>query len=243
MPIPNCPWPAAPTHPVLTANDVHVWCVSLEQSRSDYAPLLSTDELTRAERFHFESDRCKFTVGRGLLRVILDRYLGIESKNLEFAYSDLGKPTLKDFPNLKFNVTHSGELALMAFTLDREIGVDLEQIHPIDNVQQLAEQFFSVLERDQLRASSSDRLETFFSGWTRKEAWLKARGDGLTYPLDQFSVSLGPDLPARLLKVDKEPDKVAHWSLQSLSPAPGYIGALAVEGHGWRLLQWQMGFG
>jgi 4'-phosphopantetheinyl transferase len=245
MTTPNCPWPQAPTHPVLSGDEVHVWCASLEQNAADYTPLLSPDEQARARRFRFEREQRRFIVGRGLLRVILSRYLNFPPEKLQFKYGEYGKPALETGAHtLCFNLAHSGELALYALTANLEIGIDLEQIHPIPDVQQLAEQFFSPMERAELAALPPDRkLDAFFSGWTRKEAYLKARGDGLIYPLDQFSVSMASEKPARLLSVKDAPEKLSRWSLQSLvpAPAPGFVGALAVENQPRRLVQWQLG--
>lgn len=242
----TCPWPAAPASPVLTRDEVHVWCAALDQSETNYFPLLSPDERARARRFRFERDRQRFVVGRGSLRVILGDYLNSPPEKLQFEYGEHGKPALAaESPSqtLCFNLAHSGDLALYAVTQGRKIGIDLELIHPVPDAQQLAEQFFSLLERAELDALPLDRqLEAFFSGWTRKEAYLKARGDGLAYPLDQFSVSMSPENPARLLKGKDGPQELSRWSLQSLTPAPapGYVAALAVEGHTWRLAKWQL---
>lgn len=240
--IPNCPWPQAPAHPVLSNNEVHVWCASLEQNAADCALLLSADEQARARRFRFEREQRRFTIGRGLLRLILSRYLNIPPENLQFEYGTYGKPALDvGTQNISFNLAHSGELALYAITANLEIGVDLEQIHPIPDVQQLAEQYFSPSEKAELNAlPPGERLEAFFRGWTLKEAWLKARGDGLTYPLNQFSVSMAPDGPVRLSGAGDDSQELARWSLRALNPADGYIGALAVAGQIWRLVQWQV---
>jgi 4'-phosphopantetheinyl transferase len=224
----------------LAADEVHVWCASLAQPAADYAALLSADEQARARRFRFEREQRRFTVGRGILRLLLGRYLDFPAEKLQFAYDPHGKPALAADPQTRFNLSNSGELALYAFTLNHDLGVDLEQIHPLPDAEQLAERYFSPRERAELVVlPASQRLEAFFSGWTRKEAWLKARGDGLTYPLDQFSVVLTPEKPAQLLETkDGTP---ARWSLQALTPAPGYVGALAVDGHAWRLAQWRVG--
>ena len=221
---------------------MHVWCATLNHIEADYISMLSPDELNRARRFRFERERRRFVIGRGSLRIILGRYLNLPAEKLEFRVGTFGKPALMTDPALRFNLAHSGDLVLYAVTHDRELGIDLEEIHPVANIQQLADQFFSPLERAELAAFPEDRkLDAFFSGWIRKEAYLKARGDGLGYPLDQFSVSLGPEAPARLLESKEGMEELVRWSLQILtpSPAPGYVAALAVEGHAQRLAQWQ----
>jgi 4'-phosphopantetheinyl transferase len=135
-----------------------------------------------------------------------------------------------------FNVSHSDELALFAVASDREVGIDVERVRPVTDPEQIADHFFSAPERTALRAVPPDRrLEAFFDCWTRKEAYVKARGDGLAHPLDQFAVSLGPGEPARFLPVAGYPTpEPSAWSLQALAPGNGYVAALAAEGHGWR---------
>jgi 4'-phosphopantetheinyl transferase len=238
-------WTRSSVHPALSGDEVHVWRASLDQPAADYAMLLSTDEQGRGERFRFEQERRRFIVGRGTLRIILGRYLNLAPENLEFEYRPHRKPVLSAGllqPELNFNLSHSEEMMLLAVTQTREVGVDLEYIRPSLDVEKLAEQFFSPSERAELDAlPSNKRLNSFFSGWTRKEAYLKARGDGMTYPLDQFSVCMDCDQPAKLLEVKDDPRELSRWSFHNLTPAPGYVGALAVEGHNWHLANWQLG--
>ena len=230
MTLPNSTWSTPSAHPVLSDDEVHVWRASLDQPTADYAVLLSADEQAKAQRFRFEQDRRRFIVGRGTLRIILGRYVNSPPEKLQFEYRAHGKPVLTA-ESLCFNLSHSEELALYAVTHNREVGIDLEHIRPIPDVGKLAEQFFSPAERAELDALPlSKKLDSFFSGWTRKEAYLKARGDGMTYPLDQFSVSMDCEQPAKLLEVKDDPQELSRWSLHTLTPAPGYIGALAVEG-------------
>lgn len=245
MVLPDPSWTSSSIHPTLSGDEVHVWRVSLDQPAADHALLLSSDEQMRAERFRFERERRRFTVGRGALRIILGRYLNASPEDLVFEYGANGKPTLSTRslqPELCFNLSHSEELMLLAVTQKREVGIDLEYIRPNLDVEKLGEQFFSPSERAELDALPSEkRLNSFFSGWTRKEAYLKARGDGMTYPSDQFSVSMDCDQPARLLAAKDDLRELTRWSFHALTPAPGYIGTLAVEGHGWDLVQWHFG--
>ncbi|MFC1716438.1 4'-phosphopantetheinyl transferase family protein [Candidatus Poribacteria bacterium] len=235
----------APANPMLSRDDVHAWFATLEQptlSVQRMAEVLSQDELGRADRFHFERDRRRFIVGRGLLRRLLSLYLDIEPEQLRFRYGEYGKPYLAESNDcaLRFNLAHSHELAVYAFTLGREVGVDLEYIQDIPEMEQIAARFFSKRENDVLKSLPVDqRQEAFFNCWTRKEAYIKAIGDGLTYPLDQFDVSLTPGEPARLLNVEGNAEEVSRWKLRALTPEPAYRAALAVEGHGWRLQSWQ----
>jgi 4'-phosphopantetheinyl transferase len=239
-------WGPPPADLALSSDDVHVWRASLDQPAwrlERLAQMLSADERAKAERFYFERDRKRFIVSQGLLRTILSRYLTIEPNQLQFCYGRRGKPALAQMfggGTLRFNMSHSHGLALYAIARDRKIGVDLERIRPILDAEQIAERFFSAQENAIFCVlPPSQKLKAFFNCWTRKEAYLKATGDGLARPLDQFNVSLAPGESARLLHVEGDPQEAARWSLQALTPAPGYVAALAVEGHGWRLACWQ----
>ncbi len=242
----NCAWPPGPTQPTLGDAEVHVWCADLDQAPEPYTALLSADEISRAQRFHFESDRHRFMVGRGVLRILLGKYLKLAPAQIEFDYGSHGKPVLaaRLASPVCFNLAHSHTLALYAVTRQRALGVDVEALRPLLEAQTLVHQFFSPEEKAELEALPPDqRLEVFFNGWTRKEAYLKARGEGMTYSLDQFSVTMSPTQPAKLLKVKEGADELARWALQRLAPAPDYVGAIAVEGHSWDLTQWQFGLG
>ena len=243
----NCPWPEAPAHPVLSPTEVHVWCASLDQPDQMFDGLLSFDEKARAKRFRFEKDRSRFIVGRGLLRNILGSYLDYPPEIIQFIYGPHGKPGLVNEINPKklcFNLAHSGEYILIAVTQDRLIGIDIERIQPIPNAEQLVGHYFSLIEIDEYTALSSDRkLDAFFSGWTRKEAYLKARGEGLSFPLDKFSVSMIPSKSETQMKfIDQWKLDISDWSVLSFdpAPAPGYIGALVVNGDGWKLEKWRI---
>jgi 4'-phosphopantetheinyl transferase len=169
--------------------------------------------------------------------------LDVEPSQLRFRYNRYGKPALagelaEDW--LRFNLSHSHGLALYAFTENREIGVDLEFIRPELAGEEIARRFFSSAEAAELAALPSHlRTEAFFNCWTRKEAYIKARGKGLSLPLDQFDVSLAPGKPAALLRARGEPDESSRWSLTALAPAQGYVAALAVEGHAYQLRCWR----
>lgn len=242
----DCTWSFPPADLALSSNDVHVWRVYLDQPAQrlqQLAQTLSADELTKAERFYFERDRKHFIVGRGFLRSILGRYLDIEPGRLQFCYGSHGKPALAETPGriiLRFNLSHSQGLALYAVTCDREIGVDLEYIRPMPEAEQIVKRFFSAREHSVFCSiPPSQKHEAFFHCWTRKEAYLKAIGDGLAHSLDRIEVSLAPGEPAKLLSIEGSPQKAARWSLQELKPAPGYVAAIAVEGSAWRLARWQ----
>lgn len=239
-------WELPPVDLTLSSNDIHIWRASLDQSTSyvqQLAQTLCTEESMRAERFYFERDRQRFTVGRGLLRVILGRYLGKEPSQIQFQYGPRGKPALTPACGgswLRFNLSHSQGLAVYAVTRDREIGIDIEHIRPMPEAAQLVARFFSSQENAMFRTLPHHQQQAaFFSCWTRKEAYIKALGDGLALSLDQFDVSLLPGEPARLLGIKGDRTAALGWFLQELIPAPDYIAALAVEGQGFCIRCWQ----
>ena len=239
-------WDRPPAELTLLSDEVHVWCASLDMTSPHIRRLqatLSADELERASRLHFAKDRRRFVVARGVLRSLLGRYLGVEPRQLRFSYSAYGKPTLvptSGGARLCFNVSHSHELALYAVTYGREIGVDVEHIRTNIACEEIAERFFSAQERALLRTLPAHlKHDAFFHCWTRKEAYIKARGEGLSLPLDQFDVAFAPGKPAALLATRWAPHEASCWELRELTPGPGYAAALAVGGHGWRLACWQ----
>jgi 4'-phosphopantetheinyl transferase len=203
---------------------------------------LAPDEQTRAERFYFQKDRERFIVARGLLRVILSRYLDTTPSQLRFRYGLYGKPSLVTTPGqdtVNFNSSRSRGLTLYAIARNREVGIDLEYMRTDFACEQVAEQFFSSREKATLRAFPTGmKHEAFFTCWTRKEAYIKARGKGLSLPLNQFDVSVTPGEPALLVNTRGDSQETSRWSLQELRPRTGYMAALAVEGHDWRLSCW-----
>ncbi len=243
-------WQPATHPPPLTPDAVHVWRIALEVSDSLLPRLrgiLAEDERRRAERFYFENDRRHFVVARAAMRILLAGYLARHPEEVRFAYGNYGKPRLAEENNandLRFNLSHSHGLALLAISRGREIGVDVERLRDMEqDGEPLAERFFSPREAAVLRSLPPQlRREAFFHCWTRKEAYIKAQGKGLSLPLDQFDVSLHPDEPAVLLATPHDPQEAQRWSLRGLSPGRGYVGALAVEGHSWWLWcgEWSM---
>ncbi len=236
---------------------VDLWRVALEQPAATVETLagfLDADERRRAARFSFEGDRRRFVVGRGALRIILARYLGTTPAEPRFRYGPHGKPALRQTesplarrasrPSLSFNVSHAGGLALIAVADGRAVGVDVEQIRPNVATLAIASRFFSPAEVAALRSLSPEARQLgFFTCWTRKEAYVKARGEGLAARLESFVVSLAPDEPAALLHVDGDRAEAARWSLRSLDLGPGYAGALVVEGFDWCLAGWETPLG
>jgi len=243
---PTPPWRSAPETLSLSSNEVHIWRAALDVPESDVRRLgntLAEDEHRRAERFIFQGDRTHFVVARGLLRVLLGRYLEQDPQRLRFVYGSHGKPELAcdvRKTGLRFNVSHSDEIVLYALARHREIGVDVERIRPEVALETLAEHFFSPREVAALRAlPEALQVTAFFACWTRKEAYIKARGEGLSLPLDQFAVSLVPGEPTALLYTAWDPQEAARWALHDLAPAPGYRAAVAVAGHDWQLACWE----
>jgi 4'-phosphopantetheinyl transferase len=240
------PWGSPPATIILGGNDVHVWRAYLDepaQQRASFLHTLAADERTRAERFYFQRDRERFVTAHGVLRAILGLYLNRAPESLSFCYSSHGKAALaceSGGDAIRFNMSHAHGVALYAVTRGREIGIDLEFIRCDLETEQIAERFFSRSEIAALRALPlSLRKHAFFLCWTRKEAYIKARGEGLSIPLDQFDVSLIPGEPAALLSTQSDADEALRWSLEELALGSGYAAALAVEGRGWILRCWQ----
>lgn len=240
-------WTSSPSCLQLSISpaEVHVWQANLDDTVRDLSlrsDILSEQEQERAKRFYFERDRSRFVAGRILLRTILGRYTTISPSELQFSNGPHGKPVLEgDAASICFNLSHSNDLALIICTSGRQVGVDVEQIRPIPDMEQIAKRFFSKTEVEALSAvAPSERLRSFFACWTRKEAYVKARGDGLSLSLAEFSVSIAHDQPAALLAFQGNDHEVERWSLWDVSPNRAYSSAIAVEGHGWSMICWQV---
>ena len=238
--------------PDLPAGRVHLWSLRLDPPAEQVAALerlLARDELERARRFRFERHQRQYIVGRGALRTLLGAYLGLPPERIEFAYGPRGKPFLA--PTLagrgpQFNLSNSDERALIGLVRGLEIGVDLEYRKPMPDCEEIAERFFSESERQVLRAlPPALKEEAFFNCWTRKEAYLKAVGEGLAAPLDSFDVTLAPGEPARMLTLRGDAEPARRWFFHPLVPAPEYVGALALESaeaDAWEIDVWEYGF-
>ena len=223
----------------LPEGEVHVWCAPLDgllARESSLFRTMSPDEKARARRFVFERDRERFSVCRGLLRRILGSYLGVAPSEVQFAYGAHGKPRLGPShagSGLRFNVSHSGQLALLAFTHHWEVGVDIELLRHLADVEELARESLSVLEQKALLTLPPElRSAAFLRAWTRKEAILKALGAGIGAPLDRFSVSLDAGTHIEILDMDPSMGSMDEWKLYSLDTAPEIAAALAVKGTG-----------
>jgi len=228
----------------LSQDTIHVWCAPLLARPAVRAllPLLSADERQRSERFRFERDRQRFVATRGRLRMLLGAYLGQEPAAIELDYGAHGKPllggALRHHP-LRFNTSHSREMALFAVAVGREVGVDVEWVRADIPVADLAERFLSPAEATAIHAApESNRLSAFFGCWTRKESFLKARGDGLSLGLDRFDVLDSTD-GSVALRTPWDPTEADRWTVRDLWPGQGYAGAVAAAGRCWRLRCWQ----
>ncbi len=226
---------AVPPLEALRTGEAHVWYVDLAVETETQRRLtagLSEDERTRAARFVFARDCRRFVVARSALRALLAEYLDVPAAALRFAYGPHGKPALDgNQAALGFNLSHSGEVAVVAMGWERALGIDVEQWRPLPDLAALAARSFAPRERAVLDAlPASEQPAAFFRCWTRKEAFIKATGEGLAHPLDAFTVSLGPGEPARFLDIDGDPAALARWTLHELRPPARYSGALVVEG-------------
>lgn len=217
----------------LGPREVQIWGIWLTASDAWLAyfrSTLSRDERQRAERFKFANLSRSYTLSRGGLRILLAHYLGCSPNEIEVVCGPKSKPELRDSSRIRFNVSHSGQMALYAFALDRELGIDVEEVRELDDAECIAVRFFSAAEvSDLLSLKREDRGLAFFRCWTRKEAYVKAIGGGLAIPLSGFQVTLLPGVPARFVQITSDLGAASDWTLHHLEPAPGYVGALAYE--------------
>jgi 4'-phosphopantetheinyl transferase len=228
-------WLNPPDKLLLNESEAHIWRADLAvfdtSFQSKFLQLLSPDEQIRAQKFRFVKDSNNFINARGILRSLIGKYLDINPAEISFQYSKFGKPVISNNDSLQFNISHSQNMALFAFTAKFNIGVDVEFVNPDIEVKDIAANFFSANERKNLLAlPNEEQAAGFFNCWTRKEAFIKAVGEGLSFPLDSFEVSLKPSEPARLLATNWAPDAISKWSLYPMSPAENFVGCVAIEG-------------
>ncbi len=238
-------WEAASFH-FASPENVHVWLIPLRTTDvflKKLKNILSEDELQRAARFRFEKHRKNFISARGHLRLLLSAYTGLNPHSIKFTYNEFGKPFLNTAHSgrpLFFNISHSHELALIAFNPQWELGVDIEWMPPDFNGLHLVKRFFSANEIEQIeQLPEAQKKEAFFNGWTRKEAYIKARGKGLNIRLSGFSVSLKPGTAVKIIETSHDPKAVAEWNLQSIPVNKEYKGAIVVHSLNFRTLFWQ----
>lgn len=229
---------------LLAGTEVDIWRVDLAEHQAEiqqFPKLLSPDETQRADRFCFERDRRRFIVARTATRQILSQYVNLAPKELVFSYGKQGKPELEGDAKksgITFNVSHCCETALIAVTRGLIVGIDIEQINPEFATKEISQHFFSVSEVARLRTlPQSAQAKAFFSCWTRKEAYVKALGEGLSVPLNSFEVFFGPEVPAGLIRVRVGPDKLLCLSIYDIDVSPEFKAALVIEGNGHQLRQ------
>jgi len=216
-----------PGQPTLGKDELHVWAVPLRGEAEAFVSLLSPAERDRAERFHFADHRRRYEIGHGALRRILGGYLGTDPAALDFDTGPRGKPYLLGEGPF-FNLSHSGKLALIGVGAV-ELGLDCEKVRRLGSYYQIAEKHFSSCEFGVLGdLPEADRLLAFYRCWTRKEAYIKALGEGLAMSLDSFDVSLGDD--PKLVECRDRDESAAEWELLDVSPGPEFVAAAALRG-------------
>ncbi len=232
-------WENAPDRVALGENEVHIWRTSLLRTAGEYRQLqtfLDENELAHAQSFFSIEKRWHWVAARGTLRFLLGMYLRTYPAQLTFCYNAHGKPDLGDEwqqEHIRFNLSHSTGLALYAFVRRRQIGLDIERVRASVRHMRLAQQKFAPGEYETLqRLSPAEQQQAFFTCWTRKEAYLKARGEGMAYGLRSFEVSLKPGEPAVLLVNHLDPFECQRWSIKDILPGEDYVGTLIVERKG-----------
>lgn len=229
--------PTSDLKPVLGLGEVHVWIGRTQISEPLLQALertLGDDERIRAGKFRFQTDRCRYIAAHGILRNIVGRYLEVGPSDVSFTENAFGKPFLRPDgggENLFFNISHSGDLVVVALARKRQIGVDVELVRALPDFDSIAEGHFAPPERALLTAAEPERRQqTFFACWTRKEAYIKAVGQGLSMQLDAFDTCMPHGCPGRRLEGSGEPAGVESWWLADLTVPTGYQGAVVVEG-------------
>jgi len=241
-------WRRAPLDPCITAGEVHVWRAELDVSSTALAGLeatLTEAELDQARRYRLDHLGRRFIASRAVLKDVLARYLAVGPAAVEFTYGRWGKPALgaqSGAPDIRFNLTHSEGMALVAVALGRETGVDLERLKPEMATEAIADRFFSPEEAAEIRTFSGEaHTKVFFACWTRKEAYLKAKGEGLSFKLDRFRVSVLPGAPAALLSSCDNSAEPERWAMTELEPGPGFVASMVVEAPLGKLKLWRWG--
>jgi 4'-phosphopantetheinyl transferase len=212
---------------------VNIWKIDYKSFSGDekqWLHILNNQEQTRAQKFHYQADRKRYRVTRALLKIILSRISGNNPVDISFSYNNHGKPYLKNTQKISFNVSHSGDLGLIAVSDLTLLGIDVEKYRKRIDPNRMAKRFFSMSEQKELSLLSDNHiLEGFFNGWTRKEAVIKALGLGLAMPLRNFDVTLTPGQPARLLNIRHQDEKVQDWTINNIPMDGDYAAAYAVK--------------
>lgn len=234
----NCDWQSVPITRSIHSREVQVWRVFLDQCCNGLRELsqtLSPEEESRAARFHFDLDRQRFQVARGVLRNLLGAYLNLPPQQVRFEYGPYGKPYLAA-RELQFNLSHSQGIAVYGFTRGRDLGLDLECLRPVPQLLRIAERYFSPQEKAVLQnLAPEQQIERFFQYWTCKEAYLKARGTGLSQPMPQIELD---GSAAQAIIINADDPKAENWQIQLLQPTTTAIAAVAVQDQDWFLTCW-----
>lgn len=235
-----------PSHLRIRADEVHIWMASLTQPKtriSKFTQALSNAERNRSTRFYFDSDRARYIIVHGILRSILGWYSDLELSQLQFYRGKNGKPAISKHhcnKDIRFNLSYSENIALYALTLCHEIGIDVEMMHDIPEMEQIAKRYFSVNEYSIYRSlPERKKKEVFYIYWTRKEAFCKATGDGLSFPLERFDISKVESEPVKLLETGGDANGSSQWLIYDLNIGTGYKAAFALEGQHCELLCFQ----
>jgi len=211
---------------------VNIWKIDYRafSEEKQWLNILNNQEQTRAQKFHYQTDRKRYLVTRALLKLILSKITGNNPAEISFSYNNHGKPYLENTGKTSFNVSHSGDLGLIAVSDLTLLGIDVEKFRRRINPKRMAKRFFSTSEQEELAGlTDSSILEGFFNGWTRKEAVIKALGLGLAMPLRNFDVTLTPGQPARLLNIRHQDEKVQDWTINNIPMDGDYAAAYAVK--------------
>ena len=232
-------WPTPSSIPQLAAGEVHVWRIDLDIPDARWQALrslLSDDELAKAERFHFAKHRRRTIVSHAALRILLGQYLPCPPRNIAFSYNTHGKPCLADQTRrIKFNLSHTQEIMLVAFVLDSEVGIDIESVTRKVDYMGVGQRWFSALESHTLQSlPERERVDAFFRAWCRKEAYIKARGEGMSHPLQRFSVALDKHEP-RLVEHLDDSRETRRWTFIDVDVAENYRATVVAETASWRV--------
>jgi 4'-phosphopantetheinyl transferase len=208
-----------------------VWLGASAAANRKFLSLLSPEEVQRSRRFSTEALTTSYVTSHGVLRTLLSRYLKLDAHKLEFAFGPAGKPALMGDFKLRFNMSHSGGLAVYAFASSLSVGIDIEEIRKVSDAENIAKHHFCSEETNELLSITDEkqRTEAFFRCWTRKESYIKAVGDGLSSALNRFQVTLLPGVPPSLIHIENSKLAASGWTLRHIEPAAGYVGAVAYQ--------------
>jgi 4'-phosphopantetheinyl transferase len=227
----------------LEENKVIIWLLDLNKTVFDLAwlvSLLSDSELKKSQKLVFDKDKKRYIVSHGILRILLGKYIGLPPGFVEYRFNRYGKPELNVDINpekIKFNLSHSHEKILFAFSRGRELGVDIEYLDPKFPTSDISKRFFSPQEVQELiNLPKEQQIQGFFKCWTQKEAYIKAKGMGLSIPLDSFDVSVSPVDPAGLISNKNEPLEIFKWKIQEIQIEGNYASAICAEGNDWETI-------